>query len=125
MSSRRFAALKIIRKQHREGLISDNALSTQNCMAQAQLLRLPNKNAFHPAWQDIVNHIRLLVFSLSAKRRLQLKISVKVVFNGALVAPRHEDQGINSRANSFLNRILDQRLINDRQQFLWHSLSGR
>ena len=56
-------------------------------MAQAQLLRLAHKDTLHPAWQDIVNHIGLLVLPLGKKCGLQLKIGVKVVFYGALVAP--------------------------------------
>lgn len=48
-----------------------------------------------------------------------------MVLDRPLVAPRDENQRVDSGRDGFLGRILDQRLVDDRQQLFRHRLCGR
>ena len=47
-----------------------------------------------------------------------------MVLDGALVATRDEDQGVNPRGDGLLDGVLDDRLVDHRQQLLWHGDGG-
>src|SRR3989442_7664130 len=59
--------------------------------------------------------VEQLLFSASFKVLLQLEGHVEVVFNGPSPPARDDDNVLNAGADSFLDRILDQELIHQRQ----------
>ena len=107
--------MKVICKQHCEWVITNSAFSTEHGVAKTKLFRLTHKNAFNTFWQDVLDHVGLLIFALSAKCHFELLVVVKMVFNGTLVAASHKDQCIDARRNSFLSRILNQWLVHNGQ----------
>ena len=44
---------------------------------------------------------------------------IEMIFDGALVTARYENQFRYAGSNGFFNGVLDQWLINDRHHFLW------
>ena len=59
------------------------------------------------------------------ERRLELVGVVEVILDRALVAAGDEDEFLDAGGEAFLDRILDQRPVDDRQHFLGHRLGGR
>lgn len=76
-------------------------------MPEAQLLGLPDEDAVHPRRHDIADHVERRVIALRREGRLQFEVGVEVVLDGALVATRHEDQGVNPRGDGLLDGVLD------------------
>src|SRR5579864_8706641 len=57
---------------------------------------------------------------LTAARELMLELerNVEVIFDSVLAAPRHEDDQRDAGGHNFLDRILHQRLVDERKHFL-------
>jgi glycosyltransferase involved in cell wall biosynthesis len=94
-------------------------------MAQAQLLRLPDEDAFHALRQNAPYHLRLFVPALGPECGLKFLVAVEMVLDRPLVAPSYKDQRVDPCRNSLFSSILNERLVHDRQQLLWHGLGGR
>ena len=62
--------------------------------------------------------------SLRLKRRLELEGMIEMVLDRRLVPAGDKDELFNPRGGGFLDGILDQRLVDDRQHFLRHRLRG-
>ena len=60
-----------------------------------------------------------------AQRCLELEGEVEMVFERALGAPGDKIELIDPRRFRLLERVLDQRLVDDRQHLLWHRLGRR
>jgi hypothetical protein len=116
---------EVVREQNCEGIIAHSALGAEDSMAQAQLLWLAHKDAFDALRQEVTHHIGLFDLAFGPQRGLQLLIAVEVILDRPLVAPGHKDQRVDAGRNGLLGRILDERLVHDRQQFLRHSLGRR
>ena len=93
-------------------------------MPEVQLLGLPDEDAVHLGRHDVADHHARLVIALRREGRLQFKVGAEVVLDGALVATRDEDQGVNPRGDGLLGDVLDDRLVDHRQQLLWHGDGG-
>ena len=94
-------------------------------MPQAELLRLPHEDALDALRQHVAHHVCLVVLALDPKRGFQFQIAVEMILNRALIAPRHENQRIDPSRNGLFCCILNEWLIDDRQQLFRHGLSGR
>ncbi|MOA19664.1 hypothetical protein D3C78_1400630 [compost metagenome] len=55
--------------------------------------------------------------------RFQFKRVIKMILNRSFSFTRNNDDVFNTGGNSFLDNVLDSRLIDDRKHFLWHRLS--
>ncbi len=49
---------------------------------------------------------------------------IEIVFDRALVAPRHEDDVLDPRGNRLVHDVLDRRPIEHRQHLLWDCFRG-
>ena len=94
-------------------------------MAQTQLLRLAHEDAFDAMRQDVAHHVRLARLALGPQCGFKFLIAVEMVLDRPLVAPRDKNQRVDPGRDGFLGRILDQRLVDDRQQLFRHRLGGR
>ena len=56
---------------------------------------------------------------------LELELLVEVVLDDALVATGDEDEVLDPGFARLVDRVLDQRPVDDRQHFLGHGLGGR
>ena len=62
--------------------------------------------------------------ALRPKCRLELEGMIEMVLDRRLVPAGDKDELFNPRGGGFLDGILDQRLVDDRQHFLRHRLRG-
>ena len=93
-------------------------------MAEPQCFGLGNENAAHMLWQNVTDHCQQ--FGLAGFFQFLFKLIglVEIIGNGMLVAVGDEHQGIDAGLDGFIDRILDQRLIDNRKHFLGHRLGG-
>src|SRR5690348_5857865 len=66
-----------------------------------------------------------VVFTAAGELLLQLNRNVEMVLDRVLSAARHENNERYTRSRDFFRRILDQRLVDERQHFLGLRLGGR
>ncbi len=93
-------------------------------MAEAERRLLPGET--HGAGFGLVARQNLLLGLLAArgKRGVELEHAVEMIFDHALVAAGDEDEMLDAGFLGFIHHILDQRLVDDGQHFLWHGFGG-
>ena len=87
-------------------------------MTEPEWLGLPDVDTTAAVGEHCLHHVEQLLLSLQLQLGLQLVCLVEVVLNGALIAPCDEDHFSDARCGRFLDRVLDQRLVDDREHFL-------
>ncbi len=115
---------QIVRQDHGEGLVVDQVAGAPHGVAQAQRLLLAGIGDLtglrHPRDQRL--EFRGLV--PLAQRALQIRGMVEMILEGRLATAGDEDEMFDAGGGRFLDRVLDQRLIDHRQHFLGHRLGG-
>ena len=94
-------------------------------MPEPERLLLAHVNAFHVTRHDIAHHREHLVLAARAELGLDFERHVEVILDRAFAAARDEHQLGNAGGDRLFNRILDQRLVDDRQHFLGARLGCR
>ena len=64
-------------------------------------------------------------FAALGHRRFELVRNIEMVFDGGLAAPGDKDHLLDSGLARLIDRVLDQRLVDDRQHLLGHRLGRR
>jgi hypothetical protein len=59
-----------------------------------------------------------------AKRIFQLDLAVEMILDYVFIAPRNKNEVFDAGFASFVDNVLNERPVNDRQHFLWHCLGG-
>ena len=114
----------IVGEDDREGLVADQFLGHQDRVAQAQLLLLAHvADLRHVA--DLADATQHLDVTLRLQQRLQLEAVVEVVLDGSLLAARHDDDLLDASGDRLFDRVLDDRLVDQRQHLLGLCLGGR
>jgi hypothetical protein len=60
----------------------------------------------------------------TAKRTLQFDLAIEMVLDDVLITPCDKDEVLDAGFAGFIDDVLDERPVNDRQHFLRHCLSG-
>lgn len=115
---------KVVGKDHGKRFVPDNRTGTQNGVPETERPRLANVEAGNPGWDDVSKRFEKLRFALLLKLALEFEAIVEMVFDGALGAARDEDHFGDAGRRCFLNRVLDQRLVDDGKHFFGHGLGG-
>ena len=91
-------------------------------MTEAERLWLAHEDALHVVGLDGAHSGEELVLVGFGERVLELEGEVEVVLDGALVAAGDEDHLAYARGIGLLDRVLHQRLVDDRQHLLGQRL---
>jgi len=116
---------EIVGQNDRKGLITNDRLRTEHCVAETQWFRLANINAVNAIGCNTLHHPQELVLVLCRQLGFQFNRLVKVILNGALGSPGDKNHLGDSRCSSLLHRILNQWLVDHRQHLLRARLGGR
>lgn len=73
---------------------------------------------------DRVDHVCNVVLALVPQLSLQVGHRIKVILDGAFGATRDKNKLCNASLDGLLDRILDQRLVDDGQKLFRHRLGG-
>ncbi len=109
---------QVIRKVDEERLVTYGRAGAQHRMPKAQRLALSYVNAGDTRRNDPLDQCQEFFLAGFDQRLLKLRIGVKMIFNCALRATRHEDQPGRTRLYCLFDRVLDQRLVDDWQHLL-------
>ena len=115
---------QIVGQQYREWCITDHGFCTQHRMPQSQSFGLRHEHRTHAFRQHITDQLQLFVLAGFLQFLLQLIGLVEIVSHRVLVAIGDKYQGVATRGNCLIHRVLDQRPIHDRQHFLGDGLGG-
>src|SRR6267378_2034819 len=116
---------QVVGEDHRERVVADDRLRAQNRVAQAERLGLADVDAARAPGQHRADHVEQHALVLALELGLQLVGLVEVVLDRALVAAGHENHLGDSRRGRLFDRVLDERLVDDRQHFLRARLGHR
>ena len=118
-------AHQVVGQQHGERLVVHQRLRAEDGMAEPERPRLPHEGAEHVVRRERAHQGQQLLLAVGFEFALEFVGGVEMVFDGTLVAARDEDHVADAGAVRLLDRVLDQRLVDDRQHLLGLRLGGR
>ena len=112
---------QVIGEMHHEGLITHHGARAKHRMPEAERRGLANVDAGRGGREYAAQRIEQVFFTLFLQRSLELGAGIEMILDCALRAAGDEHQGFGARGNRFFDRVLNERLVDDRQ----HLLRGR
>src|SRR5256885_15804048 len=94
-------------------------------MTQSQRRRLPDVDAGRVGRQHAAQLIEQITLALLLEHQLEFLVGIEVILDGPLGGTGDEHQAPRARGERFLDRVLDQRLVDHRQHFLRARLGRR
>src|SRR5690606_31398637 len=122
---RRLRVDQVIGQNHHERLIAHDGRRAQYSVTQPKRRGLARIDAVDVRGNDILHRVQQLGLVLGRQVGLELGGAVEMVFDGALVAPRDEDQVGDPGRDGLFDRVLYQRLVENGQHLFGHGLGGR
>ena len=107
-------------QQHRERLVADEFAGTPDGMAEAERNLLAGEAGRARLRQVLGEEIERLLLAAAGQCGLKLVLDVEMILDHRLVAAGDEDQMLDAGLARLVDRILDQRAVDDRQHFLRH-----
>ncbi len=124
LEARHLGVDDVVGKNDGKGLVADKFFGGQHGMAQAQRFFLADVgNVNHVG--DVLNDRQQVGFAALLEHHLQLVADVEVVFDGALAAAGDDDDLIAAGGHRFLDAVLNDGLVDQREHFLGLRLGGR
>ena len=116
---------EIVGEMHEERLVAHRRPRAEHRVAETERRRLADVDAGGIARQHAAQLTQQVRLALLLEQLLELLVGVEVVLDGALGGAGDEHQPARARGEGFLDRVLDQRLVDDRQHLLRARLGGR
>ena len=113
----------VVAEHDREALASDQVAGLQHRVAEPEGLLLPDVRDRHQLG-DLPDLAEEVFLAALLQHRLELRRRVEVVFDGVLAAPRHDHDPLDAGVARFLDDVLDERPVDERQHFLGLRLGG-
>ena len=107
----------------REGFVADQLFGHQHGVAQAQRLFLAHVSDVNHVG-DLLHDLQQVGLAALLQHLFQLVADVEVVFDRALAAARDHDDLVAAGSHRFLDAVLDDGLVHQRQHFLGLRLGG-
>ncbi len=116
---------EIVGQVHEERLVADGALRAQHGVAETERDALPHEDAGRRGRDDVANEAEQIVLAGLGQLPLELGIGVEMVLDGAFRRAGDEHQALGACSEGLFHRVLNQRLVDDRQHLLRRRLGGR
>ena len=111
-------------QQQREGLVADQLAGAPDGVAEAQRLLLAGEAGLAGLRQVALQLVQRPDLAAHFERVFELELLVEMVLDHRFVAPGDEDEMLDPGLARLVDRVLDQRPVDDRQHFLGHRLGG-
>jgi hypothetical protein len=108
-----------------ERLVADKLAGAPDRMAETERLLLAGEARLAGLRQLALEFGELGGFAARFEGVLELELLVEMVLDDALVTAGDEDEVLDAGLAGLIDRVLDQRAVDDRQHFLRHGLGGR
>src|SRR5207253_5755483 len=113
----------LITEDHREGFIPDEVLGAEDRVPQSPGVPLADITKICQL-RDPADFVEQLLFSAFFEILLQLEGQVEVVFDGPFPSARDDDDVFNAGTDRFLDSILDQWFVDQRQHLFGRGFRG-
>jgi hypothetical protein len=118
----RRARHQVVRQEHRERLVADDMAGAPDGMAKAERLLLPDRHQLAEMHARRAERIEAL--ALFSHGRFELERRVEIVDQGRFPAAGDKDKLLDPGLARLVDRILDERPVDDREQLLGDRLGG-
>ena len=116
---------QVVGQVHEERLVADRGARAQHRVAETQRIRLADEDAAGVGRNDASQRIERLLAALGREFLLELVVGVEMVLDRPLGRAGDEHQLFGAGLQRLFDRVLDQRLVDDRQHLLGTGLGGR
>ena len=113
----------VVAEDDGERLVADQLARDQHGVAEAERLALPDVREVDHV-RDLADLLELLALAARLEKRLELHRDVEVILDRVLAAAGDEDDVVDARRDRFLDAVLNDRLVDERQHFLRLRLGG-
>ena len=114
----------VVREDDGEGLVADQLPGHEDGVAEAELLLLAHVADLGQV-ADVAHATEHLDVAAGLEQVLELVGGVEVVLDGPLLAAGHDDDLLDAGGHRLLDRVLDDRLVDERQHLLRLRLGRR
>ena len=114
----------VVGQEHGEGLVADEVLGHEHRVTEAELFLLADVGDLGEV-ADVPDLAELLDLPLFLEEMLELVRQVEVVLDRPLLARGDDDDLLDAGRHGLFDRVLDDRLVDERQHFLWLRLGRR
>ena len=115
----------VVGQHHREGLVADQVARAPDRVAEAAALLLADVGDAAARHVGLLEELEQRGLLAVDERLLELGGAVEIVLERALAARGDEDELLDAGGARLVDRVLDQRPVDQRQDFLRHRLGGR
>jgi hypothetical protein len=112
-----FADADVVRQDHGERLVADQVLGHEHGVTEAQLLLLADVRELGQV-SDRPDLAELFDLALLLEQVLELVVEIEVILDRALVGRGDDDDLLDPGSDRFLDAVLDDRLVDQRQHLL-------
>lgn len=112
----------VLRRVMRESYVSENDKGFKTQAFGIPLADLHYSDAFRADRLDFIQQLALDAFF---QHRFQFETGIKMVFDRVFGGVSDQHNLVNPCRNAFIDDVLDQRFINQRQHFFWNGFGGR
>ena len=116
---------QIVRKDDTERLVADDRTRAEHCVSQSKCFGLGYEDRADVRGQRALDQRQQFVLALLFQLRLELVGLVEIVSDGVLVAVGDENERVRASFDGLVDRVLDQRAIEDRKHLLGNHLGRR
>ncbi len=116
---------QVVGQDHAERLVADDGFRAKHGVAEAERLGLRHEDAAHVLRQHVAHRGEQFLLAGLLELVFEFERNVEVIGDRMLVAVRHEHERVCARIDRFVDRILDQRLVEHRQHLLGDDLRRR
>ena len=115
---------QLVRQHHGEGLVADDVARAPHRMAEPVRGLLAGEAHCAGGRLELLQQGDLGRLVAGLERGVEFEHPVEMILDDALVASGHEHEMLDAGFAGFIDDVLDQRPIDDRQHFLRHRLGG-
>ena len=116
---------EVVGQVHEEWLVADGAFRAQHGVAEAERDPLPHEDAGRRGRDDVANEAEQLRLAGLDQLPLELGIGVEMVLDSAFRRAGDKHEALGACSERLFHRVLNQRLVDDRQHLLRRCLRGR
>src|SRR5207302_8044702 len=115
----------VVGEEHGKRLVADEIARAPNRVAEAKGPLLARVADLARLGDPREERGELTVLAAVAERRLELEGMIEMIFERGFRATGHEDEFLDAGSARLLDRVLDQRLVDDREHLLRNGLGRR
>ena len=124
LDRRRVRVDHVVAQDDGERLVADELARDEHGVAEAERLALADVGEVDQV-RDLADLGELLALAARLEKRLELDRDVEVILDRVLAAAGDEDDVVDAGGDRFLDAVLDDRLVDERQHLLRLRLGGR